>query len=29
MIRLEVRKNSYYDSVTLMLISKEVKTSMV
>lgn len=25
MIRLEVRKNSYYDSVTLMLISKEVK----
>ena len=25
MIKLEVRKNAYYDSVTLMLISKDVK----
>lgn len=25
MVRYEVRKNSYYDSVTLMLISKEIK----
>lgn len=25
MIKLEVRKNTYYDSVTLMIISKEVK----
>lgn len=25
MKRLEVRKNAYYDSVTLMIISKEVK----
>ena len=26
MKKLEVRKNTYYDSVTLMIISKEVKT---
>ncbi len=26
MIQLDVRKNSYYDSVTLMLISKDIKT---
>ncbi len=25
MIKLEIRKNAYYDSVTLMLISKEIK----
>ena len=25
MIKLEVKKNAYYDSVTLMLISKELK----
>ncbi|MEG1524176.1 MAG: acyl-CoA synthetase FdrA [Clostridia bacterium] len=25
MVKLEIRKNSYYDSVTLMLISKELK----
>lgn len=25
MVRLEIRKNAYYDSVTLMLISKELK----
>jgi len=26
MVKLEVRKNAYFDSVTLMIISKEVKT---
>ena len=25
MVKLEVRKNTYYDSVTLMIISKDVK----
>ena len=25
MIKLEIRKNAYYDSVTLMIISKDVK----
>ena len=25
MIKLEIKKNAYYDSVTLMLISKELK----
>ena len=25
MVKLEIRKNAYYDSVTLMLISKELK----
>lgn len=26
MIRCEIRNNSYYDSVTLMIISKEIKS---
>lgn len=25
MVKLEIRKNTYYDSVTLMIISKDVK----
>ena len=25
MIKLDIKKNAYYDSVTLMLISKELK----
>ncbi len=26
LVKLEVRKNTYFDSVTLMIISKDVKT---
>ena len=28
-VKLEIRKNTYYDSVTLMIISKDVKICQV